>query len=93
MFGRGYVIDHCVSTFLRYRREQAYKSYVTNALKAITENTSRYATYNGMVECGSRMSMTYDEIIGNTVPQDDNRTAAEVIDNIKAKLERMGDEP
>ena len=41
--GSGYVIDHCVSAFLKSRREELYQEYVTDALKVIGRLNVRFA--------------------------------------------------
>lgn len=42
LFGSGYVIDHCVSAFLEYKKEDAFRIYVTDALKAYFHLNQRY---------------------------------------------------
>lgn len=94
MMGSGYVIEHCVSAFLQSRKEQAFKSYVTTALKVLTENTSKHLTWKGDVaEIGGRMAKSFDEVINPTAVPEESRTAEEIIQHIKDKLERMKDEP
>ena len=41
LFGKGYAIQHCVSLFRKEQEEKAYKIYVTECLKAMTENTAK----------------------------------------------------
>ena len=45
MLGSGYVIDHCVSAFLKAQREELYQIYVTDALKAIGNLNIRFIDY------------------------------------------------
>ena len=48
VFGRGYVVEHCISAFKNQEEEQIYKIYVTDTLKAISEGkhlTDRYYDY------------------------------------------------
>lgn len=35
LFGRGYVIEHCISSFQKYNEEMTYRVYVTDLLKAL----------------------------------------------------------
>ena len=35
MFGRGYVIEHCISSFQKYHEEKAFRIYVTDLLRAL----------------------------------------------------------
>lgn len=55
MFGRGYVIEHCISSFKKYNEEKTYRIYVTDLLRHLSGNNSivRY----------------YDLITPNTEPQ------------------------
>ena len=46
--GRGYVMDYCMALFRRQNREMAFKVYVTDALKAIAENTAKFVGGNYM---------------------------------------------
>lgn len=45
LLGSGYVIDHCVSAFLKEQREELYQIYVTDSLKAIGHLNRRFADY------------------------------------------------
>lgn len=54
------MIDHCVSAFLEIRKEELYRAYVTDALKAIGNLNIRYMDYFKPVE-----TRTSDEIIDN----------------------------
>lgn len=40
LLGSGYVIEHCISAFLKLQEEKAYRVYVTDSLKVIAENTT-----------------------------------------------------
>ena len=35
--GRGYVVEHCISTFHKNQKEMMYRIYVTDALKDLIE--------------------------------------------------------
>lgn len=78
--GIGYVIENYIAFFKKEQQEKLYKSYITDALRLITENTAK--AYGG-----SYMKIRYSEMI---VPQkEETRTADEVIWNLKNKLERL----
>ena len=64
-------------------QEQAYRVYVTDALKTITENTARYAG-------GSYMKGRYYDP-ENPKPEE-TRTPEQIIANMKAKIARIGGE-
>lgn len=38
MFGRGYVIEHCVHAYLRLQDERRYRAYVTDTLMLINKS-------------------------------------------------------
>ena len=62
-------------------QEQAYRAYVTDALKTITENTAKYAG-------GSYMKARYYDL-ENPKPAE-TRTGEEIISQMKAKIARIG---
>ena len=68
LFGRRYVIDHCISAFRIQAEEKIYRVYVTDGLRAL---------------CGGQGDRYYDLI---TPGKEETRTAEEIIDNIKGKL-------
>lgn len=45
IFGRGYIIEHCISAFKISQEEKAYKIYLTDVLRAQlrTDSIPRYA--------------------------------------------------
>lgn len=72
--------------FARYRKEQldkTYRIYITDALKVITENASRF---NG----GNYMKIRFADIV-NPKPEE-TRTADEIITNITDKLRKLQEE-
>ena len=52
------MIDHCVSAFLKSQKDELYRMYVTDALKAIGNLNIRYADYFKPQE-----TRTADEIV------------------------------
>lgn len=74
--------DHCISAFLQRQDEKSYKAYVTDALKAIAENTSRSAG-------GTVMVKRFVDVIDRSKPQED-RSAEEIIDHVKNALSMLG---
>ena len=43
VFGRGYVIEHCLSELRERAERRRFHAYVTDALMLLTENTARAA--------------------------------------------------
>lgn len=82
MFGKHYVLDFVIQKYKADQHELAYKIYITDSLKVITENTARFAG-------GSSMGIRYREIIdsGRNEPQ---RTSEDIISSISAQLEEIG---
>lgn len=81
--GIGYVIEHYISFFHKYQEEAAYRAYVTDALRLITENTAKAVQ-------GSYIKARYADMIA---PQkQETRTADEIIYDIKSKLEKLKNE-
>ena len=80
MIGIGYVIEHYIAYFKKEQQEKAYKMYVTDALKMITENTAKQAG-------GSYITTRYADIIAPG--KEESRTANEVIVDLKEKLRRL----
>lgn len=83
IFGKGYVIEHCVAFFRRKQEEEAYRVYVTDTLKAMAESIAN--AYGGNVP-----KHRYAEIIQPGRPEvEETRTAHEIISNISKKLNEM----
>ena len=78
--GIGYVIEHYIAFFQKEQKEKAYKVYITDALKIIAENTAKA---NG----GSYLTARYAELI--EPKKEETRTAVEIINVLKEKLERL----
>lgn len=72
------MIDNCISYFHKEQTRKAYDVYVTDVLRIIAENAAkRYG--------GSYVKMRYAEIIDP--PKEETRSADEIIDSIRSKLE------
>ena len=76
------MIDHCVGFFRRKQEEQQYRIYITDALKAITENTAR-------MYGGATLKIRYADLVDEPEKKEETRTADEVIDHIKKKMEKL----
>lgn len=87
LFGRGYVIEHCVSAFVKMQEDKAFRVYVTDALKAIADNTARQVK-------GATLSKRFVDLI---TPEpsaeeiaDNEQRAQETISGIRRKIKEMG---
>lgn len=78
------MIDHCVSAFFERQEEKIYRVYVTDALKAICENTANFAG-------GSVIKARYHDLIDRTPkqPQNDEEQAHEIIKRISEGLMKI----
>jgi len=78
--GIGYVIEHYIAFLKKEQHEKAYKCYVADALRIITENTAKA---NG----GKYLQARYIDYI--EPKKEETRTADEVITSLKEKLRRL----
>lgn len=79
-YGKGYVIDYCIAFFREKEKEEAFRVYVTDALKVLTKNT---ATMFG----GNAMSIRFYDMIH---PKQITESAEDIIKRMSKKLEQMG---
>jgi hypothetical protein len=79
LLGRGYVIEHCISSFKNRTEEKAYKIYVTDSLYAIANGLYQY------LGKGDAMEKRFIDIIEKSAPKKEE-TEEEVIERIRGKL-------
>lgn len=80
MYGRGYVLEHVASYFRREQEEIRYRAYVTDSLKALTENTThRLIPGIGEVSYGSYMPKRWYNKEDHV---EDKRTGDEIAEDI-----------
>ena len=80
MFGWGYVIDHCIALFQKKEQEKAIALYMGECLRTIAENTAKSVG-------GSYITVKLSEIL-DPKPREE-RSAEEIIDTIKEKVNNM----
>ena len=87
MLGKPYILDHCVNHLKKSSEETALKVYITDALKAVAENTGRF------VKGGMTMRRRFADVINN-VPEeskeDSQKRADDIIARMKNKLAKLG---
>jgi hypothetical protein len=83
LFGSGYVIDHCVSAFLEKQRKKAYQVYVTDALKAIAENSAGGSHR-------STMTRRWIDLVEKQKTKE-TRSAEDIISDFKNRLNKGGE--
>lgn len=86
------MIDHCMLRLKQISEYEAYRTYITDALQGITNNTARIVNKDGMMI----MSKRFADVISN---KEDNSTdvyaeqkAQEIKDHMKNILEKLGKE-
>jgi len=90
LLGKSYIIDHCLNHLKEHSEDTALKVYITDALKAVVENTARWSK-DGVV-----MKKRFADII-NDVPDEEenennNKRAHSIKERIKSKLAKLGKE-
>ena len=73
-------MDNCISVFHKEQQDKVYRIYVTDSLKAITENTAHYAG-------GVSLRTRFIEIL--EPPKVDTRTEEEVVSSLMDKLRKV----
>ena len=71
-------MEHCIAVFQKQDIEKAYRIYVTDALKLISENTA------GLVK-GKAMSKRFYDIVYTDKQQNQIKSADEIIQEINHK--------
>lgn len=74
LLGKGYVVDYCMAFFRRKKEQEKYLSYYADALSIISETLAGYVGGKYVKRMGEGQ-------------KEETRTASEIIDRIKAKLE------
>lgn len=81
LFGRGYVIEHCVSTHNSFMRDRMYRSYISDLLMNL-------AKQNGL-----RVSKRYEDLAyPKLTAKEETRTPEEIINSISEKLKKLGED-
>lgn len=71
------MIDSCISSFKQEQENKAFRLYVTEGIKYISENTAHF------VEGGKYLAISYSDMI--EPKEEDNRTAEEIVDDVIEK--------
>lgn len=79
MMGMGYVIEHCISHFLKLKQEESYRTYITEALRILTENTAKSSG-------GSYLSKSFSDIYKKPEKEEPEKTQEEIIAEIDEML-------
>lgn len=76
-----------MSAFLKKQEDKLYRVYVTDCLKAISENTTHLVGANGVVDYGSKMNARWYDLAFplkevEEEKQEDTRTCEEIVDSV-----------
>lgn len=77
ILGKSYIIQHCVAFLKRKSEEDAFRMYIAEGVKILTENTAKQFG-------GSALSISFRDIISGEKP--DERTEEDIINGLKEKL-------
>ena len=83
------MIEHCLSEYKRRSEEKLYRVYVTDALKAIAENTTHFAGLDGIVDYGTSLSMRWIDALEpqkEEAVEEDDRSCTEIVDDIWERI-------
>ena len=91
LFGREYVLDHILRQYRKAQEENAFRVYITDALKAAVENTTHFIVPgHGAVDYGASMRSRWADIIKPPEPErpEDPRSCEEIAADIfkRAKI-------
>lgn len=81
LFGRGYVIDHCVSLLRKKSEEKAYRYYVTDSLRAIAN-----VLYKSNGGDGLMIDLRYFDVVNQKKEAEETKTADEIIYSFQKRL-------
>lgn len=76
------------------KREEAYRVYITDALKAITGNTAHHIGLSGVVDYGTELTQRFVEQfeVEDEEPEpEDTRTASEFAADMWKRMRRKGE--
>lgn len=77
VMGRGYVMEYCISSLRKWEKELEYRVYITDALKAIAENTAKNVG-------GTFLTKRY---VDSVLPSNKKEvTSAQVVSKMKKKI-------
>lgn len=90
-------MECCAAAYRKKQEETLYRAYVTDALKAISENTTQiFIPGHGLEKAGANMTARWVELAKpakekpEPEPEEDTRTAREIADDIWAHMKGGG---
>lgn len=84
VLGRGYVVDHCIASLNKQRKEQKFRVYLTDVVKMIAENTAKMA--QGTMPVRRYADIMMEDTYGyKKAEKKKPQTTKEVVNSIRAK--------
>lgn len=82
-----------MSAFIKKQEEKLYRVYITDCLKAISENGTHLVGMNGVVDYGSKMQarwydLAFPEKEIEQKEQEDTRSCEEIVDSVWSGMNR-----
>lgn len=79
------MIDHCMSAFTEYNKDLAFRIYITDGIKVISENTAHFAG-------GSSLQLRWYDLVNSAPeeeePKQDTRSCEEIVDSIWSGIDK-----
>lgn len=77
------MVEHCISTFAKKKKELIYQTYITDSLKLIAENTAKKVGGNSLKV---RFAEILESMYNNDKEEDASEVAEQIITDIRNKL-------
>lgn len=79
LFGREYVIDHCISALNSWHEEELFRIYVTETLRSISKGV------------GYEFTKSFTDFVEMSRPKakEEERSSEDIISNIRKKAEAI----
>lgn len=90
-------MDYLISAFKKEQEEKSFRVYVTDCLQVLTSNTVHHATFNGVVEYGSKIKERWVDLLENKkaqpVPEqkEDPRPCTEIAEDMWKRINRKAE--
>ena len=88
------MIEHCIAAFQLYNEEKLFRVYITDALKAIADNTTVFLVPGvGQIDCGTRILKRWIELEDNAkkeVKKEDPRSCGEIVEDMWKRIRGDG---
>ena len=92
LFGADYVIDHVMIEIKKYSEERSYKIYISDALRAITNNHAQIAVeQRSYIMLQERWIDVVDSQKKPSEIKEDTRSCKEIVDDMWKRIKGKGE--